>query len=275
MLGTLPWDQIIGLALALLAGGLVTGFLAGLLGIGGGGILVPVLYETVTFLEVPESIRMHLVLGTSFAVIAPTALRSFRSHIAKGAADTAVVQRLAPAVVAGVLLGVALVSSVSGAALKWIWVVFGSLLSMKMALGREDWRLADGLPQSRWLDLAAFAIGIVSTLMSIGGGMFFVSLFTLCGWPILKAVATSSGFGPLIALPGLLGYMWAGWGAEGLPPFSLGYVSVLGAALVIPASVFAAPFGVKLAHGLSRRKLELAFAVFLACVSLRLLVTLL
>jgi len=275
MLGTLPWDQIFGLALGLLAGGLVTGFLAGLLGIGGGGILVPVLYETFTFLEVPESIRMHLVLGTSFAVIAPTAWRSFRSHVAKGAADTAVVERFAPAVVAGVVLGIGLVSSVSSASLKWIWVVFGCLLSLKMALGREDWKLADGLPQTRWLDLAAFGIGLVSTLMSIGGGMFFVSLFTLCGWPILKAVATSSGFGPLIALPGLLGYMWAGWGVEGLPPFSLGYVSVLGAALVIPASVFAAPFGVKLAHGLSRRKLELAFAVFLAFVSLRLLATLL
>jgi len=268
--GELAW-----LVLALLLSGLVTGFLAGLLGIGGGGILVPVLYETFTFLAVPDSIRMHMVLGTSFAVILPTALSSFRGHLKKGAVDTAVLKRLAPFVVAGVLVGVALVSYVSSAALKWVWIVCALLLATKMALGREDWRLADDVPDTWYVKLAAFAIGLVSTLMSIGGGMFLVTLFTLCGWSILKAVATSSGFGPLIAVPGLLGYIFAGWGNPELPPASLGFVSVLGAAIIIPTSVLAAPLGVRVAHGLSRRKLELAFAVFLAVVATRLLVSLL
>lgn len=263
--GDLLW-----LVLALLAGGLATGFLAGLLGIGGGGVLVPVLYETFTFLDVPDSIRMHMVLGTSFAVIVPTALSSFRGHLRKGAVDTAVLRRLAPFVVAGVLAGIVLVSSVSSVALKWVWIVCGGFLALKMALGREDWRLADDVPDNGLVKLAAFLIGLVSTLMSIGGGMFLVSLFTLCGWPILKAVATSSGFGPLIAIPGLLGYVWAGWGNAGLPPVSLGFVSVLGAAIIMPASVLAAPLGVRVAHGISRRTLELAFAAFLAAVALRL-----
>ncbi len=268
--GDLAW-----LVLALLAGGLATGFLAGLLGIGGGGILVPVLYEIFTFLHVPDDIRMQMVLGTSFAVIVPTAISSFRGHLAKGSVDTAVVRRLAPFIVAGVLAGVALVSSVSGAALKWVWVVFGGLFSIKMALGREDWRIADDVPNNMLVRLAAFAIGLISTLMSIGGGMFVVTLFTLCGWSILKAVATSSGFGPLIAVPGLLGYIYAGWGNPELPPFSLGFISALGAAIIIPVSVLAAPLGVRLAHGLSRRKLELAFAAFLAIVVTRLLISLL
>lgn len=260
---------------ALLAGGLATGFLAGLLGIGGGGILVPVLYETLTFLDVPDSIRMHMVLGTSFAVIVPTALMSFRGHLARGAVDTAVLWRLAPYVLAGVLSGIALVAVVSGTALKWVWIVCAALIALKMALGRDDWRLADDVPDNWLVRLAVFLIGLVSTLMSIGGGMFVVTLLTLCGWPILRAVATSSGFGPLIAIPGLLGYMWAGWGAAGLPEFSLGYVSVLGALIVMSASVVAAPLGVRVAHGISRRKLELAFAVFLAFVATRLLISML
>lgn len=266
--GDLAW-----LVLALIVGGLATGFLAGLLGIGGGGILVPVLYETFTFLHVPDSIRMHMVLGTSFAVIVPTAISSFRAHLAKGSVDTIALRRLGPFVVAGVLAGVALVSTVSSAALKWVWIVCGGLLAIKMALGREDWRIANDVPNNGLVWLAAFLIGMISTLMSIGGGMFIVTLFTLCGWPILKAVATSSGFGPLIAVPGLAGYIYAGWGHPELPPLSLGFVSVLGAAIIIPASVIAAPLGVRVAHGLSRRNLELAFAAFLAFVALRLLVS--
>lgn len=266
--GDLVW-----LVLALVVAGIATGFLAGLLGIGGGGVLVPVLFDTFTFLDVPDSIRMHMVLGTSFAVIVPTAISSFRGHLKKGAVDTAVLRRLAPFVVAGVLSGIVLVSSVSGAALKWVWIVCGSFLAIKMALGREDWRLADDVPNNGLVRLAAFLIGLISTLMSIGGGMFLVSLFTLCGWSILKAVATSSGFGPFIAVPGLIGYVWAGWGNPELPPMSLGFVSVLGAAIIIPASVLAAPLGVRVAHGISRRKLELAFAAFLAFVAVRLLIS--
>lgn len=266
--GDLVW-----LVLALVVAGIATGFLAGLLGIGGGGVLVPVLFETFTFLDVPDSIRMHMVLGTSFAVIVPTAISSFRGHLKKGAVDTAVLRRLAPFVVAGVLSGIVLVSSVSGAALKWVWIVCGSFLAIKMALGREDWRLADDVPNNGLVRLAAFLIGLISTLMSIGGGMFLVSLFTLCGWSILKAVATSSGFGPFIAVPGLIGYVWAGWGNPELPPMTLGFVSVLGAAIIIPASVLAAPLGVRVAHGISRRKLELAFAAFLAFVAVRLLIS--
>jgi uncharacterized membrane protein YfcA len=267
--------EIVVLILALLAGGLATGFLAGLLGIGGGGVLVPVLFETFSALGVPESVRMHMVLGTSFAVIVPTAWRSFRGHLAKGAVDTDLLRRLGPYVVAGVICGAALVSTASGAALKWVWIICGSLLAVKMALGRDDWRLGNDLPRRGVMRAIAFAIGVISTLMSIGGGMFFVSVLTLYGRSLLSAVATSSGFGPMIALPGLVGYIWVGWGASDLPPLSLGYVSLLSAAVIIPASVFAAPYGVRTAHGIAKRRLELAFAAFLALVALRLLISVL
>jgi uncharacterized membrane protein YfcA len=270
----MPWTELAWLAVALVAAGLVTGFLAGLLGIGGGGVLVPVLFETFGFIGVPEEIRMQMVLGTSFAIIVPTTWRSFTSHRARGASDLTVVKRLGPFIVAGVLAGVLLVSVVSGTILKVLWIVCATTLATKMALGREEWRLGETLPSTRAIDAAAFAIGVVSTLMSIGGGMFVVTLLTLYGMPLLNAVATSSGVGPLIAIPGMLGYIWAGWDNPLVPPLSLGYVSVIGAALVIPASVLAAPYGVRAAHGMSRRTLELAFAAFLALVALRLLVSL-
>ncbi len=111
--------------------------------------------------------------------------------------------------------------------------------------------------------------------MSIGGATFVVPLLTLYGRSILSAVATASGIGPLIAVPGVIGYAWAGWGADGLPPLSVGFVNLIGLAIIAPLSVYAAPYGVRLAHNIPRRKLELAFALFLGCVSARFLIDLL
>lgn len=263
------------LVAALVAAGLLAGFLAGLLGIGGGGVLVPVLYEIFRVVDVDPSIHMHLVLGTTLAIIAPTALKSFASHRARGAVDVDLLKRVAPWVVGGVVAGVLIAKVSSGATLKWVWAVAAGLVALKMALGREDWRLGDHLPPRPWPELGAAAIGTLSTLMSIGGATFTVPLLTLYGFAILPAVATASGVGPLIALPGVIGYAWAGWNAENLPPLSLGYVNLIGLAVVAPISVLAAPYGVRLAHNIPRRKLELAFAAFLACVSARFLFDLL
>jgi len=267
--------ELVLLVAALVAAGLVAGFLAGLLGIGGGGVLVPALYEVFRFLDVDPQIRMHLALGTTLAIIVPTALRSFAGHRAKGAVDMQLLKRVGPWVVVGVVAGVLVANVASGTALKWVWAIVAGFVAVKLALGREDWRLGDHLPARPWPQIAATAIGMLSTLMSIGGATFTVPLLTLYGSAILPAVATASGVGPIIAIPGTIGYMWAGWGAEQLPPFSLGYVSLIGATVVIPASVFAAPFGVRLAHAIPRRRLELAFAAFLAAVSARFLVELL
>lgn len=257
------------MALALVAGGAITGFLAGLLGIGGGAILVPVLYECFKIAGVDEAIRMQLTLGTVLAVIAPTTLRSFAGHYARGAVDVSVVRRLGPPVVAGVIAGVFVAKGASGAVLQAIWVFCGGILMLKMLFGREEWRLGNGLPQSKLIELVGVVIGFFSALMSIGGGAFMTTLLMLFGRPILPAVATSSGFGPLIAVPGAIGFMWAGWNHPLLPPFSLGYVSLLAVALIIPASILTAPLGVRVAHAFTRRQLELAFAAFLAVVVFR------
>lgn len=259
---------------ALVAAGLVAGFLAGLLGIGGGGVIVPVLYETFRVLDVAPDHLMHLTLGTTLAVLAPTTLRSFYGHYAKGSVDMTLWRRFAPWVLLGVVAGVITAHSASGTSLKWVWIVISALVALKLALGREDWRLGDRVPVKPWFETAFFGFGWLSTLMSIGGGTFVVPYLTLYGRSILSAVASAASFGPLIAVPGLFGYMWAGWGADTALPLTLGYVSVLTALCVAPLSVVAAPVGVRLAHGVKRRTLELSFAAFLACVCARFLSTL-
>lgn len=259
------------LAAALVAAGAVVGLMSGLLGIGGGGILVPVLYETFAALGVDPAIRMHMALGTSLAVIVPTSLRSFAAHRARGAVDMQLLRRMAPWVVLGVLIGIAIADQASSTALKWVWVVFGTVMALKMAAGRDDWRLGAAIPSGPGVEAYGIVVGLVSVLISIGGAAFIVAMMTLYGRPTLQAVATSSGFGPLIAIPGVIGYAWAGWADPRLPPLSLGYVSLLGAALVMPMSILVAPVGVRIAHGIPKRRLELAFAAFLVVVVARFL----
>jgi uncharacterized membrane protein YfcA len=270
----MDWPSLALMIAALAAAGFASGFLAGLLGIGGGAVVVMTLYEAFRWMGVDEAVRMHLATGTAIAVIAPTTLRSFMAHRARGVADLAFVKRMALPVVAGVALGSLVARYSEGSVLKWVWVVMGSLLSLRMFLGRDNWRLGSDIPRSLAVEAYGVFIGTISSLMSIGGGAYVVILMTLYGRPLHQAVATSSGFGPLIAIPGMLGFMWAGWGAPGLPPGTIGYVSLLGAALAIPTGLLAAPLGARVSHGLSKRGLELAFGGFMTLVVLRFLASL-
>lgn len=265
----LPVGELAVLLAMLLGGGLIMGLLAGLLGIGGGGIMVPILYEVFSAIGVDEAVLMHLCVGTSLAVIMPTSLRSFHSHKAKGAVDMDIIRSMVLPVVAGVVIGTLVARYSSSTILTVIWAGAATMMSLKMFFGRESWKLGDDIPGNPGRALYGLFIGTISTLMSIGGGAFVTMMMTLYGRPIHQAVGTSSGFGPMIAIPGTLGFIWAGWGVAGMPPGSLGYVSLLSAAIIVPVSVLAAPLGVRMAHGISRRTLELCFATFLALVALR------
>ncbi len=269
----LPVGELAALLAMLLAGGLVMGLLAGLLGIGGGGIMVPILYELFSAIGVDEAVLMHLCVGTSLAVIMPTSLRSFYSHKAKGAVDMEIIRSMALPVVAGVVIGTLVARYSNTTILTAIWAGAATLMSLKMFFGRESWTLGDDIPGNPGRALYGLFIGTISTLMSIGGGAFVTMMMKLYGRPMHQAVGTSSGFGPMIAIPGTLGFIWAGWGVAGVPPGSLGYVSLLSAAIIVPVSVLAAPLGVRLAHGISRRRLELCFAAFLALVAARFFLT--
>jgi uncharacterized protein len=262
---------------ALLAvGGLGAGFLAGLFGIGGGGILVPVLYEAFGAVGVDPAIRMHMAVGTSLAIIIPTSMKSFQAHRERGGVDMSVIHRLWLPVMAGVVIGVLVAKSSPSAVLKWVWIVFAILLSSKLFFGRAEWRLGAAIPQSPLVEVYGVAVGFVSTLMSIGGGAFITTLMTLYDHPLKRAIGTSAGFGPIIAIPGVAGFIWAGWHLMGsaapgiaLPPGSLGYVNLIAVALVAPLSVLTAPLGARVAHGISKRTLEIAFGCFLLAVAAR------
>ena len=261
--------DVLPLIAVLAAAGLVTGILAGLLGIGGGGILVPILYEVFGAVGVDDNVRMHVSVGTALAVIIPTSIRSFRAHHARGAVDMSVLKSMAVAVAVGVLVGIGIASVVDGSVLKIVYVVSALAMAINLTFGGDRWRLGTELPGNPARAGVGGAIGLVSTLIGIGGGVYVTAFMTLYGRPIHQAVATAAGFGPIIAIPAALGYVWAGWGADGLPAGSVGYVSILGALLIMPTSVLAAPLGVRIAHGISRRALELAFAAFLATVAVR------
>ena len=274
MISGLPLSEIATLATALVAGGLLMGFLAGLLGIGGGGIVVPILYELFRIAGMSDSIRMQVCVATSLAIIVPTSIRSARSHWRHGAVDFLVIRRLGPWVAGGTVLGVLIASHAPSSFLKGVFVASTLFMAWRIAFGNGDAIAAEKLPGQPWDGLAGAGIGLLSTLIGIGGGVYITTYMRLFGWPIHKAVGTASGFGPIIAIPAVTGYIVEGWNVPVGVPFSLGFVSIAAAIVVAPLSVLAAPLGVKIAHKLSRRALEYVFIAFLLTVAARFIVSL-
>jgi uncharacterized protein len=259
------------LALGLVIAGAFGGLIAGMLGVGGGIVIVPLLHYVLGVLGVDEAIRMHVAVGTSLATIIPTSFSSVTAHNKKGAVDWALLRRWAVPMVIGVVIGSALAGSVSGRTLSIVFVCVAIPVALHLAFNGEDRRIASKLPDGAGgLALPAF-IGGVSTMMGIGGGTVGVPAMTLCGVPIHRAVGTASAFGVIISIPGTLGMIVAGWHAHGLPPYSLGYVNLLGVLLIAPSSYFLAPLGAHLAHEMDRKRLRLAFAIFIAITASRML----
>lgn len=264
--GVGDWIQ---LALALAAGGALTGVLAGLFGVGGGALIVPILFELFGLLGVEEEIAMPLSVGTSLAIIIPTSLRSAWGHRAKGALDAAVLRAWAVPMLLGVLAGAVVARWAEPWVFQLAFVLVASVTAIKLLFGRASWQLANELPAGVGLRAYGVGIGLLSALMGIGGGSLSTLVMTLHARPIHVAVATSAGVGVLISIPGALGYVAAGWGKPGLPADAIGFVSLLGVALILPATLATTQIGVNLAHRLPRRQLEVLFGLFLVVVSLR------
>ena len=265
----LALDELLMFAAALLATGIFAGILAGLLGVGGGIVIVPVLYHMFTLLGVDEAVRMHMAVGTSLGTIIPTSIRSLRAHQKKGAVDFELLKRWALPMLVGVMVGTVLAAYIKGAVLTGVFATVALLVAFNMAFGKEEWRLGEDLPGRKGQGLIASVIGGVSAMMGIGGGTFGVTVMTLFARPIHQAVATSAGLGLIISVPGAIGFMISGFGIEARPPLSLGYVNLFGLALIVPATILAAPWGANLAHAISRKMLARAFAFFLLLTSLR------
>jgi uncharacterized membrane protein YfcA len=263
------------LALAIVAGGVVAGLLAGLFGVGGGVIAVPVLYEVFRVLGVPEAVHMQMCIGTSLAIMAPTNIRSYLTHRAKGAVLTDVVRRWTPPVIAGIAIGSVVASFAPAPVFKIAFVLIAAVICTKMLFGKESWRLGDDLPTHPLASGYGLAVGLMASLTGVSGGSLCTMVLTLYGKPIHNAVATSAGLVVPITLAGTVGYILAGLPHQALtPPLSIGFVSLIGFALMAPVSSITASYGARLAHAVSKRALEVAFGLFLAAASLRLLASL-
>ncbi|MES2750357.1 MAG: sulfite exporter TauE/SafE family protein [Pseudomonadota bacterium] len=282
MIAGLNPSELTELVLLLLVTGAAAGFLAGLFGIGGGAVLVPVLYECFRMAGVPLEARMPLCIGTSLAIIIPTSIRSWRAHQARGSVDMDILKRWAIPVLAGVIAGSVIARYAPETLFKIVFVGVAWSAAARLLLGKENWRLGDEMPTGLFMKAYGALIGLLSTLMGIGGGLFSNLLMTFYGRPIHQAIGTSSGLAVLISIPGALGYIYAGWPAAArFPqaaalqfPFAVGYISLIGAALVMPTSLLVAPLGVRAAHLLTKRKLEMAFGIYLLVVSSRFVVSL-
>lgn len=252
--------------------GLFAGVLSGLLGVGGGIVIVPALDYALGVAGVADEVRMHLAVGTSLASIVPTAIASARAHRHRGAVDGETAARWAPPIAAGAAGGALLASLVHGRVLAGVFAVVALAMAVRML------RQADGASAvwSRWAAMGRgrvvpAAIGFVSAMMGIGGGTLSVPALTGLGMPVHRAVGTSAWLGLWIAIPAAAAYALLGFGRSGLPPWSVGFVNLLALAALLPCTVLAAPVGARIAHGLSRRGLTVAFAIFLSLVGFRML----
>jgi len=274
--------ELVELALMLVAVGALSGILAGIFGIGGGAILVPVFYECFRLAGVPLEVRMPLCIGTSLAIIIPTSIRSFRAHHARGAVDMEILKRWSMPIMLGVIAGSLIARYAPERLFKFVFVGVAWSAAARLLLSRESWKFGEDLPKGPLMRLYGFLVGLLSTLMGIGGGLFSNLLMTFYGRPIHQAVATSSALAVMISIPGALGYIYAGWPAAARYPdvtalqlpFAIGYVSLIGALLVMPTSLFTAPLGVRAAHAMSKRTLEVAFGCYLFIVGSRFVMSL-
>ena len=266
--GAVSWQELLPLIGILALSGVFAGFVAGLLGVGGGIVTVPVLEYSLRFAGVPEEYRMHVAVATSLAAIIPTSISSARTHHSRGAVDWQLAKSWGAAMVLGAAAGSLLASHAPLPVLAGVFGTVALLIAAKMLLPLDDLRVAQDAPRGAGGALAGGLIGCVSAVMGIGGGTLTVPTLNLCGYPIHRAVGTAAFFGIFISIPGTLGYLLAQPPVD-LPWATVGFVSLVGLGVIAPGSMLTATLGARVAHKLSRRRLSQAFGVFLLIVGTR------
>ncbi len=261
MADLLPFIGLLALA------GTLAGLIAGLLGVGGGIVLVPAYFHIFTSLGYQSPMIMQICLATSLATIIGTSLRSVASHHRRGAVDWDILKSWAPWIAAGALVGVLIASGLKTVTLMLSFGILGLCVGIYLMFGRPDWKLAEHMPSGVARAVAGPAIGFLSVLMGIGGGSFGVPLMTLHAVPIHRAVATAAGFGVVIAIPSVLGFLATGWGVPDRPPYTIGLVNLPAFAIVVAMTLITAPLGASLAHALPPKPLRQVFAVFIMAMA--------
>lgn len=267
--------EVVVLSTVLLVAGFSSGLIAGLLGVGGGVILVPVLFQTFLFFELPAHLQIHMAVATSMAIICFTGTLSARSHYKRGGVDMDVVKSWGAFIAVGALLGAGAARYIAPAGLKLIFAALTLGMAVRMMTDKNQGEAGSariGLVLQKTL---ATCVGFFAALMGIGGGTLSVPLLNASGRDVLRAVGTSSVFGVFIAVPAALGFVIGGVSLPDLPPFALGYVNMLALGVIIPTSMMAAPLGARLAHQASKKTLNAIFVGFLLVSGGRMLVSLL
>lgn len=250
--------------------GAFAGIMAGLLGVGGGIILVPAFFYMFSALGYGSDQLMQICLATSLATIIVTSLRSVAAHNRKGAVEWQILRGWAPGIAIGAVLGVLIAAVLRSVVLQGVFGVLGLIIGIYLGFGRGDWRLGSDMPKGLKRAVMAPVLGFLSVLMGIGGGSFGVPLMSLYGVPIHRAVATAAGFGLIIAVPSVAGFLLMP-PAPVRPPFTIGAVNLPAFVVVVTMTMITAPYGVKLAHSMNPGLLRRVFAVFLITVALNML----
>lgn len=266
------------LLLALIGVAIIAGFSSGLFGIGGGAVMVPALHYAFKAIGVSDAAVMHVAVATSSAVIIINSWRSVRKHKARDAVDMDI---LLPKQIwrsyglwigLGSFVAASLIApQMSSRSLTILFAIVAMLVAMQFIFGRPDFIIRQSVPVGIAPPLIGSSVGGLSALMGIGGGSLSVPLLSLCNVPIHRAIGTASGFGLAIAIPATLGFVLSGWGQEGRPLFSLGYVNLAGFIIIAVVSSLMVPLGVKAAHSLDGKRLKQIFGICLLLVSLNMI----
>ena len=262
---------ILPIFILLMAIGAFAGVLAGLLGVGGGFVLVPVLYYAFAGLGYNSPKLMQICLATSLATIVFTSMRSVASHHKKGTVDWDILKTWAPGIMIGALISVFVTAGLHSDTLMLIFGGLALIGGLYMAISKSEWRLGDTMPTGVARAILSPILGFSSVLAGIGGGSMGIPIMTLHGRPIHRAIATAAGFGLIIALPSAIAFLLTPIPDTDRPPFNIGHVNIAAFLVIISMSMFTAPIGAKLAHSLDPKPLKRMFAVFLILVALNML----
>lgn len=262
--------ELFPIILSMTAAGVVSGFLAGLMGIGGGIVILPVLYVAFTAIGAPPDYLMHMALGTTLAIVVFTAFLSSRSHYRRDAVLMPLVLSWAPWIVAGSIFGAMLAPHIKNQALVMLFATLAFIMGLKLIFHFDFTGKVEKNSQPPKGGIAVFIIGIFSSLMGIGGATFSVPYMRHYGVPMINAVGSASMVGFFISLSATFGYLWSGMGIEGLPALTFGFVNLMAVAIIAPLSMAMAPVGVMVAHKIPERALSIVFGCFLILTSLRL-----
>ena len=263
--------ELLAFCAATASAGAAVGVLGGLLGIGGGLILVPVLYELIGGMGAPPQTALLTAIGTSLATVIVTGSRAALSYYRHGSLDFALIRAWAPAMLCGAVLGAEMANRVDTSALITFFASISIMLAIYMVAGRSDWRIGDRPPRWPGRLLGGGLIGLLSAMLGLGVAGLGVPLMTLYNAAVRPAVAAAALLGALTAMPAVLRFMIGGWAATDLAPWSIGYVNVLGFGLIATMTLLMAPLGVALSHRVDQRRIKQIFAGFLVLNAVRML----